>query len=290
MTITQILIVDQTQSIDTTLLHSAALAISNQVATDLPQYWTGITASVTVAPTLAAVPVGGWPVFLVDSLPPGEGGFHQDQQNQPYAKVVASANDDTWTIDASHEIIEMLVDPFGSRMQTGQAIQISAAGDDVVEGAGTFNYLVEACDPCEANNFAYDIGGIAVSDFITPNFYDPSTTPGTQYSFKGNIKRPRQVLPGGYISYVQANGAWQQIQWLNGAPQYRDLNMAAGVRSFREEIHRTMGDLNAAKRHHRRKEGGLPADVERRIAEHRARREAKADYEDILRQRYSIRR
>ena len=142
--------------------------------------------NVTSAPSVAAVPPHAWPVFLVKSLPPGEGGFHLDQHNQPYAKVIASTEDASWTLDASHEIIEMLVDPAGNRMEPSQAIEIN--GDDVVDAAGVFNYLVEACDPCEANNYAYDINGIAVSDFITPHYYDASVTPGASYSFKGNIK------------------------------------------------------------------------------------------------------
>jgi hypothetical protein len=289
MTVTQVVLVDQTHSIDPTLLHSAAVALSIQVTQDLPQYWRGIMANVTVAPTLSAVPVGGWPVFLVESLPPGEGGFHLDKKNQPYAKVIASPDDDSWTIDASHEIIEMLVDPFGNRMQTSQAIEIS--GNGVVDGTGTFNYLVEACDPCESNNFAYDIAGIALSDFITPNFYDPSLTPGTQYSFKGNIKYPRQLLPGGYISYVQPDGSWNQILWVNPnqGPTYNNPNIAEQSRSLREEIHRAMGpDLDKAKHLQRRKEGGLPQPVSARVAQHRAHWAAKADYEKALRERYSI--
>jgi hypothetical protein len=40
-------------------------------------------------------------------------------------------------------------------MHSSEAIEIS--GDNVIDGTGIFNYLVEACDPCEANNFAYDI-------------------------------------------------------------------------------------------------------------------------------------
>ncbi|MGA2953716.1 MAG: hypothetical protein ABSD80_15925, partial [Caulobacteraceae bacterium] len=163
MTQTLIVLVDQTHEIDAALLHSAALALNSQVTQDLPATWAGINAAVSVAPTLAAVPHGSWPVFLVKSLPPGEGGYHMDKRNQPYAKVIASASDETWTIDVSHEIVEMLVDPYGNRTQSSQAIQIS--GNDVVDAPGTYSYLVEACDPCEANNYAYEIGGIAVSDF-----------------------------------------------------------------------------------------------------------------------------
>jgi hypothetical protein len=99
------------------------------------------------------------------------------------------------------------------------------------------------------------------------------------------------MLPGGYISYVQSNGSWNQILWVdpNEGPTYHNPNVAAQSRSLREEIHRAMGaKLDAAKHVQRRKEGGLPEAVSARIAQHRAHREAKDDYEKILRERYSI--
>ena len=289
MAVTQVVLVDQTREIDAGLLHNAAVALDSQVTQDLPRYWSGITANVSAVPSLSAVPAGAWPVFLVRTLPPGEGGFHMDKHKQPYAKVIASPDDDSWTVDASHEIIEMLIDPYGNRMQTSEAIAIS--GNDVVDAAGTFNYLVEGCDPCEANNYAYDIAGIALSDFITPHFYDASATPGTQYSFKGNIKRPRQLLPGGYISYMQPDGTWRQILWVNPdqPPQYNNLGVGADFRSLREEVHRAMGaELDAAKHHQRRKKGGLPKGVVERITAHRALHAAKGHYEEVLRERYLL--
>jgi hypothetical protein len=255
----QVVLVDHTRRIDPALLHSAAIPLSTQAMQDLPSQWSGVSANVSVAPTLASLPHGAWPIFLVASLPAGEGGFHMDKHNQPYAKVIASAGDESWTIDASHEMVEMLVDPAGNRMQSSQAIRIE--GNEVVDGNGIFNYLVEACDPCEANGYAYDIDGIAVSDFITPNFYEASVTAGTVYSFKGNIQRPRQLLPGGYISYVQPDGNWNQILWVDPSqpPVYNQPGIADGVPSFRSAIHRAMGaKLDHAKHAQRRKPGACP--------------------------------
>ncbi len=258
----QVVIVDQTKRIDPSLLHTAAMALNVQVTRDLPQCWAGISASVSFAPSLASLPHGAWPVFLVSHLPPGEGGFHQDRHNQPYAKVIASPNDDGWTIDASHEIIEMLVDPFGNRMHASQGIRI--ANGDVVDGTGVFNYLVEACDPCEANEYGYDINGIVVSDFITPHYYDAQAAANTLYSFRGHIERPRQMLPGGYISYVQPDGQWNQILWVDPSqgPQYRNAQIADGARSLRLAMHADMGEaLDQAKHAQRRKKDALPAHV-----------------------------
>lgn len=268
--VVQVTLVDQTHEIDALLLHSAAIALNTQVSQDVPQYWSNISANVSYAPSLAGVPHGAWPVFLVKSLPPGEGGYHLDRHNQPFAKVIASPDDDTWTIDASHEIVEMLVDPFGNRMQTSQAIEV--AKDNVIDTSGTFSYLVEACDPCEANNYAYEISGIAVSDFITPHFYDASVTPATRYSFKGNIVRPRQLLPGGYISYVRTDGTVQQILWVdpNQPPQVKTLSIGNNVRSLREQVHVEMGaELDDLKHRRRRDRATMPRSLAQRVAEHR---------------------
>jgi len=180
------------------LLQATAAALNIQVTLDLPQFWQ-VRATVRHLPNATKIPAGVWPVFLVKTLPPGEGGFHLDKHNQPFAKVIASPNSDEWTIDASHETVEMLVDPSGNTLQTSTSIEIT--NGKIQDGTGQFAYLVEACDPCEADKYAYPIQGIAVSDFLTPHFYDPMVTPGTRYSFTGAIQAPRQILPGGYISW-----------------------------------------------------------------------------------------
>ena len=97
-----------------------------------------------------------------------------NKHNQPFSKVIASPDSDEWTIDASHETLEMLVDPSGNKLQSSQSIEI--VGGKIKDGTDEFEYLVEACDPCEADKYAYPIQGVAVSDFITPHFYDPVVT------------------------------------------------------------------------------------------------------------------
>ena len=249
MSVIQVGLVDTTGELDIELVQAAAAALNIQVTRDLPQFW-NVTATVQYLTNKAKIPVGVWPVRLVGSLPPGEGGFHLDKHNQPYAKVIGTPDDPSWTIDASHEILEMLVDPYGNRMQSSKAIAID--GKNIEDATGEFNYLVEACDPCEANNFSYAIQGIAVSDFITPHFYDPLATPGTRYSFSGAINAPRQILPGGYISYVdQETDEWQQILYLdpNAAPILKDLGPAA-ARSMREWIDNEMAKSETRKKVH----------------------------------------
>ena len=236
MTVNQVGLVDMTGEIDADLVHSAAIALNLQVTRDLPQFWP-VSASVTYLPNPKKIPAGIWPVQLVKSLPPGEGGFHSDKHKQPYSKVIASKTDPTWTIDASHEILEMLVDPYGNRMQSSVAIEVVKG--KIEDGTGQFGYLVEACDPCEDNSYAYTINGVAVSDFITPHYYDPLVTPGTRYSFTGAIKGPRQILPGGYISWVNTEkDEWQQLMYVDPSkpPTIQNIGKADSSKSLREWI------------------------------------------------------
>jgi len=234
MSIIQVGLVDTTRKLDAQFVQSVAAALNVQVMRDLPQFW-NVRATVMYLPDPKKVPAGVWPVNLVPKLPPGEGGVHLDKHNQPYSLVIANPGSDEWTIDASHETLEMLVDPNGNRLQSSRSIAITPDGA-IEDSAGEFNYLVEACDPCEADGYAYSIQGVAVSDFITPHFYDPVTTPGTRYSFTGAVKAPRQILPGGYISYIDLETEeWQQILWVNPnqPPTIKDLGAAGDVKSFR---------------------------------------------------------
>jgi len=245
-------LVDTTGEVDPATMVAVAAALNVQATRDLPQFWS-INASVSYLPHKTSIPQGVWPVQLVKSLPPGEGGFHLTKHNQPYAKVIATPGSLEWTIDASHETLEMLVDSAGNRLQASEAIRVS--GHDVVDVPGErFEYLVEVCDPCEADDFAYLIDGYAVSDFITPHYYDANAAPGVRYSFTGKVARPRQLLEGGYISFVnQSKDEMQQILWVDPSapPQLHSLGPASGasLRQFVEQkTHKKVWDARAARR------------------------------------------
>ncbi len=241
-------LVDTTGTIDAATLATVAGAINIQVTRDLPQCWM-VAAMVGWVPAGIPVPPDVWEVRLVNSLPPGEGGYHLSDDNRPYARALLTPGSDTWTVDASHEIIEMLVDPGGNRLQVSTAIQV--AGDDVQDADGQFLYLVEACDPCEADACTYQIGGIRVSDFITPHFYDRFWVPGVRYSFTGALQRPRQILPGGYITWADPQkSVLQQILRLdpNSPPVARSLGTPSGA-SLRDFVERATTEHVRKHRH-----------------------------------------
>jgi hypothetical protein len=189
-----------------------AAALSIQISRDVAPIW-GVDATVSAFATPKDVPVGYWPIYIEDpsKLPPGAGGFHTDRHHQPYAIIETG---DEWSLDASHELIEMLVDPTGVRVQANpvldQAIALGYPDRQV-------QYIVEACDPTEDAKYAYQINGVLVSDFFTPHFYDAVKSPGVRYDFTGGLAAPRTVVTNGYISWIDqvANAVMQLRNFIN---------------------------------------------------------------------------
>lgn len=258
MTIMQVGLTDATGQLDTKLVTAAAHAFNIQVMRDLPQAW-DVKATVMFLPDAEHVPSGVWPVFLVDpsQMPAGAGGFHTDPKNQPQAMVGATPDNDGWILAASHETLEMCVDPGGNRLQSSRSITVEDG--EIVDGTSEFQYLVEACDPCEAEDFGYLIQGVPVSDFLTPHFYDPVAVPGTRYSFTGALTKPRDVEHGGYVSWVNPeNDRVEQLRRIDpdAPPEIVDLGSADGITSLREWVDgqmshqglRTTAELSTAPR------------------------------------------
>jgi hypothetical protein len=147
---------------------------------------------------------------------------------------------DDWSVTCSHELLEMLADPWGNRMHGGR-LPGGLEGDHARFGLRTehshVSYLLEACDPPEA--VAYDIGSVAVSDFLLPGWYHANPDTHSAYSFAGGCKQPREVAPGGYVSFAVGDHWWQAFA-SHTALQVQDLGTFAeaqrehGFRTLRE--------------------------------------------------------
>jgi hypothetical protein len=157
---------------------------------------------------------------------------HEDQNGRPFALVTTSDQLEVWSLTTSHEMIEMLVDPFGNRL---------VACDSPKADQGRVEILVEACDPSEAADFAYTVNGILVSDFYSPRYFDPVAAQGVRYSYTDAIEEPRQVLRGGYLSWHDvASDMWWQETWFSGdSPTFVNLGrLSAANGSFRSQVDR----------------------------------------------------
>lgn len=219
-------LVSQTSNISASELSQTAAALQKQVTRDFGPLWS-VQATIDAFATLQDLPVGYWPIIVRDDIQtPGAAGVHEDKNNQPFALVQYS---NSWALTASHECLEMLGDPFGNRVMAGQSPK---------PDQGRVEFLVEVCDPCEASQFAYTSNGILVSDFITPNFYDPVSAAGVRYSYTGAITGPRQILQGGYISWHDpVSDHWWQEVYFGASPEFRDLGVLGQLTgSLRETI------------------------------------------------------
>jgi phosphatidylserine/phosphatidylglycerophosphate/cardiolipin synthase-like enzyme len=210
-------LVSRSQTVDFPTLVRVANGLSVQISRDMAPIWS-VNGTVVALENPDHIEPGIWPVYVVDELDPGMGGFHQTEHNQPFAMVQTG---DTWSLSASHEVLEMLVDPSGNRLVAAPAIAI--VDNELQDADGKFEYLVEVCDPLEDASCAYLVDGILVSDFYTPNYFDPAGTAGARYSFSGRITRPRQVLPNGYLTWFNpSNNKLQQVRHF-GALEIVDL-------------------------------------------------------------------
>jgi hypothetical protein len=157
-------------------------ALQKQASRDLAPIW-DISATIDSFDKLEDVPKGYWPLIMMDNINvPGAAGIHEDRNGQPFALITASSVLDQWSLTASHEALEMLVDPWGNRL---------VAGDSPKTDQARVSFLVEVSDPSEAAAFAYSANGMLVSDFYTPHFFDPIQATGVRYSFTGAITEPR---------------------------------------------------------------------------------------------------
>ncbi len=222
----QVALVPENQHVGLTAsnLTRVAAALQKQVTRDFSPIWE-VDATVDAFASLEDVPLGYWPIIISKDSPDFALGYHTDKQGQPFSIVRFNAN---WSLTASHECLEMLADPFGDRVVPGFSLR---------EGQGRVSYLVEVCDPCESASFAYTSNGTWVSDFYTPDFFDPQAVSGVRYDFTGKIKEPRQVLQGGYISWHEhRTNEWWQVQFFGGEPKFVNLGVLENVRNLREAI------------------------------------------------------
>ncbi|MGH9493895.1 MAG: hypothetical protein ACRD3B_02760, partial [Candidatus Sulfotelmatobacter sp.] len=135
----------------------------------------------------------------------------------------------SWTVTASHELLEMLADPNINLTVFSQS----------TNAAGTL-YAYEVCDACEDDSFGYEINGITVSDFVYPTWFEDFRTPGSaQFDFRNQIQSPFDLLKNGYIGLfnVTAGSGWQQ-KTAEKVPQNLRFRGHVGSRRERRSVPR----------------------------------------------------
>jgi hypothetical protein len=229
-------LVSETNQLSSREVMIVAAALQKQIARDLTPIW-NVTATVNAFETLEDVPIGCWPIIAMEDIDfPGAAGIHIDDDGQPFGLVDLA---DTWSLTASHQVLEIATDPLGNTLRAGPSIHPALPG--------RVEYLVEVCDPCEAWEYGYDVNGVHVSDFYTPDFFLPFGSDKVRYSFTGAIERPRSILRGGYITWLDpASGDWWQQVWFGESAEFRNLGPLEHTESFREQVDRQTLPLRSA--------------------------------------------
>ena len=173
-------------------------ALQRQVSLDFKAYWE-VDCELTFLPREEPLTEGWWQISVTDNPDQaGALGYHElSSRGTPLGKVFAALDlqsGGSWTVTLSHELLEMLADPW---------INWCAQGSD-----GKI-YALEVCDAVEADKLGYKIDEVLVSDFITPSWFEP--TRADRVDFKRRISRPLQLASGGYISVLDEGGRWIQM-------------------------------------------------------------------------------
>jgi hypothetical protein len=139
-------------------LSRAGAALQKQVIKDFGPIW-GVEATVDAFAKLEDVPLGYWPVIVKDDIKNDRAlGYHLSKNGQPYSLVKYTNG---WETTSSHEVLEMLADPFGKTLVSAPSIK---PDQDRVQ------YLVEVCDPSEAAEYGYTVNGVLLPTFTRRSF------------------------------------------------------------------------------------------------------------------------
>ncbi len=207
-----IAVVNESTTISDADVRAALPALQAQIRDDFGPLWhTGAT--LLFVAKNAKLPSGAWQLaILEDSDQAGALGYHDlTPDGLPLAKAFASTARSAgtpWTVVASHELLEMLGDPY---------IDLTVF-DQSSATTGTL-YGFEACDPVEAD--VYKVQGVPVSDFVTAEWFRPPTRDSSLPLDKlGLVAAPLQIRPGGYVGVFDVTGGSGWTQRSEGAPAW----------------------------------------------------------------------
>jgi hypothetical protein len=202
--------VKNSSSLSDAEIGAAVLALQTQLHRDFAPAW-GVDAELELLPRGAEPPSGAWVLLVGDRSDVGEFISYHTLTNEglPMAKVfvkTAFDNGFSWTLAASHELLEMLAD-------SGSNLTVFRQAD---EKTGRL-YKRQICDPCLADKFGYRIDGTLVSDFVFPAWFQESSTPSNLQFDQGRyITAPFMSLPGSAVSIFEVTSG---SGWIRGGQQ-----------------------------------------------------------------------
>lgn len=191
-------IINKSSAVSDADVEKTTKAIQIQVTRDFePIYKTGPT-KVMFNPTDDVDAV----IYVMDNDPSVDNalGYHTlNSRGVPWGVINAELDiqqGTPWSTTLSHEVLELLADPEVDRTERDPTKNIE--------------YSYEVCDAVEDDRYAYKINGVAVSDFVFPEWFSGKPSPTSHYDFMRRVDHPGELLPGGYITENSWRG-WHDV-------------------------------------------------------------------------------
>jgi hypothetical protein len=196
----QIAVINESTAISDADVQKMIPAFDQQWNKDLQPVW-GVDAAIfNFIPKGQMPPAGSWWCVFLDNSDQADALAYHDLTNEglPISKVFVKTlmqDKASISVGATHELCEMAVDPW-----------LNSAYQDP---HGTF-WAGEVCDPVESDQYGYEIGGVLVTDFITPNWFAHEHAQGA-IDLKNHAHTAFQVLSGGYAQRFDPRRGWVQV-------------------------------------------------------------------------------
>lgn len=147
-----------------------------------------------------------WELLFIDAPDIADAlGFHDlSHTGTPMAKVFCEPTleaGDTISGVASHEVAEILVDPYCQEYSLGPVQWHKPYG------AQQF-WATEVCDPVQAGSF--NVLGMPMSDFVFPAWFSDQTPAGQRVSYLKTVTHPFQLDAGGW-AIVCRGDRWKNV-------------------------------------------------------------------------------
>jgi hypothetical protein len=206
----QIALVSTSEKVSFTKLTQIAAALRKQLTRDFAPIW-GITATINEVPVVDQIREGHWHMIIQDGPIPGGGvGYHHllKRKGKPTISIAqVSANQDHVSLTCSHELLEMLVNRTDKKLSPPSIPPLDPDLPPPLQPDTRVRFLMEICDPCQADNQSYDIDGVKVCNFCTPEYYQQDKENKRRF-FQGGSGWAREVLGGGYVSFQTSGKKW----------------------------------------------------------------------------------
>jgi len=229
----QIAVINESKTISNHDCDLMCKAIQIQLDSHFCPAWDLKSVLIAFFPDPKSVPEKDWIINILDTpTQAGALGYHSENNDkidafifsQPVlsnggVSVYDPRNPQNTTVASvlSHEVLEMVGDPFVNCWADGP--QVKAAADNQVYS----EYAWEMCDPVEEDSYEVDVGTdkVSVSNFILPSWFNAQATLQTDgpFDYLKKLNAPFTMTHGGYL-VVRQSGNVQQI-FAHAMPQWK---------------------------------------------------------------------